>query len=272
MMGLSLIWSVRDYVGYGAQPGTAWAFQAAATDLAEEVRKWRGKSVVDARIWEEYEALPFLLGDRQDEIAIYPGDPLPGGDILIALWPYDEAARREILVSLPKGAAIHIEEGPLTSLDEHSDPFRAYFLWRVGAAEDDLTAKAQFADGIDLISAEVIRGEGDRADLYLIWHARERPTRDYTVFIHVEGGEAFDGPPMAGYLPSSWWRPGDDLTDIHAIKLPPGRNAVDFAAIRFGLYDWVSGERLEVLKSTVPGNSEAGDEIVISVPVGSDEG
>jgi hypothetical protein len=72
--------------------------------------------------------------------------------------------------------------------------------------------------------------------------------QDLKVFVHVYAANGKlaaqdDGPPAAGFAPTSWWRLGDVITDtrtINVASLPPGTYR-----ITAGMYDGTTGERLE---------------------------
>ncbi len=89
---------------------------------------------------------------------------------------------------------------------------------------------------------------GQPVTLTLTWQAERRPDADYQVLIHVldaAGREVgnFDGPPLAGAYPTSWWDAGEVVTDTHTFQAPraPGRYTV-----QVGLYRLDTGERLAV--------------------------
>jgi 4-amino-4-deoxy-L-arabinose transferase-like glycosyltransferase len=102
----------------------------------------------------------------------------------------------------------------------------------------------RFSDGIKLVGFSL---EGDVLKLY--WLAERRPTRDYTVFVHLvnEKGElvaGFDGMPMGGDFPTSLWPQGALVQDVRKLTLedlPPGEYTV-----KVGLYFLETMERLAV--------------------------
>ncbi|MCS7260233.1 MAG: hypothetical protein NZ765_05565, partial [Anaerolineae bacterium] len=77
--------------------------------------------------------------------------------------------------------------------------------------------------------------------LTLYWQASYTLTRSYTVFVHALDsngalvGQA-DAPPVAGRYPTTLWRPGEIVQD--------SRLAPHAAALRIGLYDATTGQRL----------------------------
>jgi len=89
---------------------------------------------------------------------------------------------------------------------------------------------------------------GDALQLALFWQALERPAQEYHVFVHVvnEAGELVaqhDGPPLAGWAPTTTWPPGamviDTFTIPLAASLPPGEYE-----LLAGMYSWPDQVRL----------------------------
>ncbi len=89
---------------------------------------------------------------------------------------------------------------------------------------------------------------GETQTVALQWHAAEAISTDYTVFLHLRDAAGqlvaqADGPPLDGWYPTSWWAPGEWVTDERAFPLPadipPGRYQ-----LVAGLYDPTNGERL----------------------------
>jgi len=72
--------------------------------------------------------------------------------------------------------------------------------------------------------------------------------QDRKVFVHVydSNGKVTaqdDGVPAQGFVPTSWWRPGDVITDTHIVplaNLPPGAYRVTV-----GMYDAITSTRIE---------------------------
>ena len=84
--------------------------------------------------------------------------------------------------------------------------------------------------------------------MLLCWESLQSLSADYTIFVHVQdsSGELIatgDGPPMGGAFPTSMWRPGDVILDIHQLaigKVEMGQRIV------VGLYNLADGSRLPV--------------------------
>jgi hypothetical protein len=95
---------------------------------------------------------------------------------------------------------------------------------------------------------------GSPHDLTLYWQATGKPAADYTAFIQLwdEHGQVagFDGPPVAGYYPTSWWDTGERIIDHHFLdlnNLPAGRYR-----ILVGMYRLDTGTRLPAADANGP--------------------
>jgi len=99
---------------------------------------------------------------------------------------------------------------------------------------------AMLGDAIELVGYNLDRGT-DSIGLTLIWRSIRSIDRDYTVFTHALdaagkqiGGQ--DNQPMHGTYPTSWWIPGEYISDTYTLPLTD--------AIEIGLYDPETGARL----------------------------
>ncbi len=122
--------------------------------------------------------------------------------------------------------------------------------------------------GYDLHSQEVRAGE--TAELTLYWRAAVPVTMRYKVFTHLLGESInpaagsflwgqHDAEPDNFSRPTTTWPPGEIIADRHTIPLaddaPPGRYRLEI-----GLYDGLSGDRLEVYDAT---GALLGDHVVL---------
>jgi hypothetical protein len=102
--------------------------------------------------------------------------------------------------------------------------------------------EARFGDEIGLAGYDLTVAQS--ITLTLTWQPLRAPERDYTVFVHaVDASGAVvgqdDSPPVDNVYPTSAWRPGDLIRDVHVVNLD--RQAV---ALRVGLYDRATMRRL----------------------------
>jgi hypothetical protein len=90
---------------------------------------------------------------------------------------------------------------------------------------------------------------GEVTLLSLQWAAARPLAAEYQVFVHLRDAQSgvtvaqADGPPLAGWYPTSWWPPGEIITDRRSFAVPD-----DLADGRYilvvGFYDLATGERL----------------------------
>ncbi len=122
--------------------------------------------------------------------------------------------------------------------------------------------KASFEDGIDLSGhiSPTSRLPGQPLCVTLYWQTETEVTNDYVVFVHLVAADGFvqaqrDSEPIFGYYPTSSWKPGEVIGDMHCLYLPLGTQEGTYF-LRAGLYDRDDGQRLTVL-----GESEKGDSL-----------
>jgi hypothetical protein len=123
----------------------------------------------------------------------------------------------------------------------------------------------------------------DQRSLTLNWQATGHFETDYTVFIQLwrllaPAGEAvapastgpaeyvagFDGPPVGGDYPTSFWSPGEIIIDTHPLdlsQLPPG----DYKLL-VGLYHPTTGDRLPAFSPDGPLPDYAVNIETLSIP------
>ena len=109
---------------------------------------------------------------------------------------------------------------------------------------------------------------GEPWKLALFWRADSGTTRDYTVFVHLmsEGGELLgqsDAQPRANSYPTSLWRPGELVEDVHALAVPEAL-LTGHLEIRLGMYLLETLQRLSLVDGA--GRLLPNDEIVLAVP------
>jgi hypothetical protein len=110
---------------------------------------------------------------------------------------------------------------------------------------------ARFGKGLNLAGYAWQVGP-EAVQVTLRWSADPVPDTDYAVFLHLvdpQVGDQLmaqgDAPPLNGRWPTSLWRPGIVLDDVHTVPLPPGLRPGSYDLL-VGLYDPVTGERLHL--------------------------
>jgi 4-amino-4-deoxy-L-arabinose transferase-like glycosyltransferase len=289
---LSLAGTVWDYFGrYGTDPQTAYAFEDAAVELAAEANRFTGvgwdgsgltanqsrpkpggRAYVDSRLWDEWEAIPFLVPESGSVTKLpteTASSPLNGGGqegraTLLLLWPYEGLERYQEF--LPHNALIEAYGGPLARGDLEKAPYEAYVAYVATPTTerpDDYLAK--FGGQVALTDYTVeIRDQ--RLQVQLVWEALERPTENYTVFLHLrDGGRVVaqdDGEPATGHYPTSLWRKGDLIIDKHTLELSEMETSEPQLVV--GLYIWKTMEHLE---ATTPTGASLGNELMLSFQI-----
>lgn len=117
----------------------------------------------------------------------------------------------------------------------------------IALAASPLPPLSTVQHGIRLLDAHVDQ-TSDRVAVELHWSAGEPVPGDYTVFLHLFAADGAkiaqdDGPPRAGYWPTSRWRPGEVVTSTHSLALPNGLPAGPYQ-LATGMYDPATGQRL----------------------------
>jgi hypothetical protein len=100
--------------------------------------------------------------------------------------------------------------------------------------------------------------------LTLYWEARETPSADYQVFVHLVGAEPEpvaqgDGPPLAGDYPTGIWAAGEVIADPHPVALPVDLPPGQYRLL-VGMYELETLARLARLDGE-------GDSIEIPTPI-----
>ncbi|MDX1686390.1 MAG: glycosyltransferase family 39 protein [Candidatus Promineifilaceae bacterium] len=155
---------------------------------------------------------------------------------------YDPAADADLPATGPAGDPLPLLTVGAARLAPPSDN---------AAPAPDVRPNVPLADGITLLGYSLTpqpAHPGSALRLTLYWRVRAMPSRNYQVFVHLldTAGEQIvvaDGPPVAGYFPTAFWRAGDVVEDEHTLAIPADLAPGDYR-IAVGLYDPDSGARL----------------------------
>jgi 4-amino-4-deoxy-L-arabinose transferase-like glycosyltransferase len=110
---------------------------------------------------------------------------------------------------------------------------------------------AQFGDAVSLLGGDFPERSlypGQTLTYTLHWQAINSIALDYTVFNHVLDAQGNmiaqqDSMPQHNQYPTSWWDPGEIVTDPRSIPLPAELGPGVYT-LRIGLYDPQTGQRL----------------------------
>ncbi len=114
-----------------------------------------------------------------------------------------------------------------------------------------LSADVRLGESVALTHAEVVT-DSNGVRVTLCWKSIAALDRDYQVFVHLYDASgawvtAGDGPPMSGAFPSSLWKPGDTVLDVHYLPF-----LVEGGRVAVGMYHLEDGTRLPVTIGGVP--------------------
>ena len=111
---------------------------------------------------------------------------------------------------------------------------------------------ARFGEGLSL-AGYAWQADPESVQVTLQWLAGQYLDTDYAVFLHLVDPRAGDepvaqgdAPPLNGRWPTSQWRPGVAVDDVHTVPLPAGLRPGSYDLL-VGLYDPATGERLHLL-------------------------
>ena len=185
----------------------------------------------------------------------------PGQVIRDEYWiPITSAPLDPVAAQLQVGLYQHRTHQRLAALDARGQTLNPPILERVKisvptlpprpaqALEANLDNRVQLI-GYDLPSRSVQAGA--EVTLTLFWRVTGELSLDYTVMLHLLDADdrlvgQGDGPPRNNTYPTSFWAPGETLTDRHSMRVfdqtKPGKYRV-----AVGLYDPTTEQRLPVL-------------------------
>jgi hypothetical protein len=265
------------FVTYAREPMTGYWFERASVALAGDVNGFLGegwdgarmvrggdpdrRAYVDSRLWREWPQVRFLVAAPARLILDTAPRPTPGPVAAFA-WPYEDW--RWTWDVLPHPAEIEVEEGPLSQGDRDPAPYTTYVGFYATPADPASAPLARFSGGVELLGAMMVpRGEG--FGVQLRWRAAAPLAEDYTIFVHYlrDGARVAqaDARPARGYYPTTEWRAGDVIRDLHPVpdvaEPLPGRDVV-----RVGFWQAESGQILYLLDAA---GNPAGDWIDLPV-------
>jgi hypothetical protein len=120
--------------------------------------------------------------------------------------------------------------------------------------------EARFGDQVELLGYARSPENGSiaprrRLGVTLYWQSLAEMDQDYTVFVHLvdQDGRVYsqhDGQPAAGLYPTSKWKKGEVIEDVHLIDVPADIPTGRYS-LRVGMYLLSTMERLQISSGTV---------------------
>ena len=137
--------------------------------------------------------------------------------------------------------------------DQELEPYPLYWAYRLQSAGAQAAHPvARFEKGLSLLqaSAELDSTRRDELAVTLEWAADSNLAAEYKVFVHIVTSDGIiaqaDAFPAHGTFPTTWWRSGDQIVDVHEIALPVLDSTETFQVMA-GMYQKDNQERLAVL-------------------------
>lgn len=247
--------NLADLLAVETSPQTARAGEALPITVC-----WRPLAQSDA----DYAIFVHLVGPQNQVVA--RRQTFPGlGSYPTSVWqgnrPFCDVIRLEVPADLAETLRYQVEVGliapetgeRLPVWDENRRPINAAFATavRLESTQSTTLTTPPVGDTAVRLAAHDTHTTWSAAapvNLTLQWWVAEPVSRDYTVFIHLQDqsgalAATFDGPPKAGWYPTSWWTAGELVTDRHTFTLPPDLPPGVYDLL-VGLYDPQTDERL----------------------------
>jgi hypothetical protein len=107
-----------------------------------------------------------------------------------------------------------------------------------------------FGEAITLLGYDIVPVDDNQLLLNLVWQAKQSPTINWTVFVHLLDDEdnliaQQDGQPRGGSYPTTIWDIDEVVTDPHVLTLPESLPEGEYR-LALGLYHPETGERLPI--------------------------
>jgi hypothetical protein len=188
--------------------------------------------------------------------------------------PVQEDAAAPAIYALDVALFDHQHYERLPAYASDGTPLSTNFVDRVKLAQRqpqtptiEHAVKYQLGACIELIGhamESAVVKPGELLPVRLYWRAVCPLEADYTVFLHFRDAAGktvaqADSEPQVGAYPTSFWNPGEVISDEHVLAIPPDA-AVGIHHLALGLYRLDNGELLPVL-------NEAGTEITLPVTI-----
>ncbi len=229
----------RDYLAYAHDQQTAFLFETAARELAEQARAdvlnhGRGVALEQERFWDKHASIRFLLADVADQLTLIPpSEAVPWGvqhPQVLYLWPHERDMLQERATAVVPPALVTAELGAWARGDLELHPYPFYTRYAATPAPSSTTHLAPFAEGFTLTDVTLTR-EQDLLYVNLIWtNDYPTPQPDHIVFVHLldtRTGQLIaqsDQSPSGNLWPTSWWQPSLSVHDKHQLHLPEPYN------------------------------------------------
>jgi hypothetical protein len=263
----SLVFTIKDYfLEYGRQPETAYWFEAAARNLAENINAYEVSEVnvfLDQRYWDGWPAVRFLVNSEKQVAFFRPETVIENQfspSAVLYVWPYNDL--EQTLNGIGSGL-VNFSSGELAQGDLEVEPYPFYSRFTVEPVLDwpvlakfDISIQLRQANMIAAAQLQSAEQQGldhqQELKIDLYWSTTDIIEEPLVVFVHLVGPDGIiaqsDSVPLEGNWPSQWWRPGIILHDQHTIDLDAGIDPRQTRII-VGLYHADTTVRLPVFRA-----------------------
>jgi hypothetical protein len=253
-----------DLIGYDLEPADLRPGDTVKLTLYWQARAWAGAPYTTfvhlldptGRNVAQADGPPFdglhptnhwLPGERlrDERYLTLPEDAPPGRYLLEVGW-YDPATQ-DRLPMVTGGDSLQLAYIPVGRMEVESPgnevatelgkevELLGFDLWRENGGRWE-----------SLVEGESLK-PGDRLKVRLIWQALAEMGFDYTAFVHLQGPDGavlgqHDGQPVDGTYPTSYWRQGESVADVHEFVV--SEEAAGPVELLAGMYLLETMERL----------------------------
>ncbi|RME53146.1 MAG: hypothetical protein D6790_17950 [Caldilineae bacterium] len=146
-------------------------------------------------------------------------------------------------------------------------PLKAGWRQRVQA---QTATPARFGEELTLQGYDLLAAPGGPI-LRLFWAPTRTPAADYTLFVHLYAPDGtriaqYDGPPLAGLVPTSGWQPEGLYIDRRVLPLPGDLTGGTYT-FQVGLYRADTGERLPIFPEPQVAGHFSGDALLVPLVI-----
>lgn len=246
----------RDYHAYGRNPETDLLFEAAATEMAAQLRaELEGTSIyLDRWYWDEstekgWPSIPYLANLRdvtwfRPEFGLPP--PPPGTPIALYTWPFGD--REFVPAMLADAALVEISAGQPARNDLETESYPLTAIYRTAVPPSVWPLALSFGNQFSLHAVDVDQLTPTSLAVTLVWSAAVDAPDPLVGFVQVVADKAIgqlDVRPGGVHWLNHWWRQNQFIRETRLISLGHPFDQ-EVHTIQIGLYDPLTGERVPI--------------------------
>lgn len=274
VLAISMSISLRQYFGcsrdlipqigmeytscYATDPVRGYFFQAEATQLAEVALASEGEILLDQRFWDTFPSVRYFLAEKP--VTLFSENDLTtdtNAPTTIIAWPFSDL--EGVRNMLPPTATVEVINGPQTRGDLEPETYQLYVIYQAQPRRESSDAVTIFANGIALQAVEV-ETEGTVLQAKMTWSASQPIEEPLHVFVQwvVPGAGVLaqqDQPLGTQFYPALSWQ-GEHVI-IQTAEIESETLTDTEGQLLLGLYNPVSGERIDIIRADVPQDNNA---------------